>query len=81
MTFLMKTFPLGESNLGQYVEKKQKTRHRRVVSGIIKTSHCCCCCCCSVTQSCVTLWDSMDCRTPGLPVPHYVLEFAQVLVH
>ena len=27
-----------------------------------------CCCCCSVTQSCPTLWDPMDCSTPGLPV-------------
>ena len=23
------------------------------------------CCCCSVTQSCLTLCDPMDCRTPG----------------
>ena len=40
-----------------------------------------CCCCCSVTQSCPTLWDPMDCSTPGLPVPHDRLEFAQVHVH
>ena len=39
------------------------------------------CCCCSVTQSCPTLWDPMDCSTPGLPVPHHGLEFAQVHVH
>ena len=25
------------------------------------------CCCRSVAQSCVTLWDPMDCSTPGLP--------------
>ena len=25
-------------------------------------------CCCSVTQSCLTLWDPMDCSTPGFPV-------------
>ena len=31
--------------------------------------------------SCLTLWDSMDCSTPGLPVPHYLPEFAQVHVH
>jgi len=23
----------------------------------------------------------MDCNTPGLPVPHHLLEFAQVHVH
>ena len=38
-------------------------------------------CCCSVAESCQTLWDLMDCSTLGLPVPHYVLEFAQVQVH
>ena len=36
---------------------------------------------CSVTQSCLTLCGPMDCSTPGLPVPHHLLEFAQVHVH
>ena len=35
----------------------------------------------SVTQSCPTLWDPMDCSTPGFPVFHYLLEFAQTHVH
>ena len=39
------------------------------------------CCCCSVAQSCPTLCDSMDCSMPGLPVPHHLLEVAQVHVH
>ena len=39
------------------------------------------CCCCSVTQSCPTLWDPMDCGMPGLPLPHHLPEFAQVHVH
>ena len=30
---------------------------------------------------CLTLCDPMDCSTPGLPVPHHLLEFAQVHVH
>ena len=38
-------------------------------------------CCCSVTQSCPTLCDPMDCSTPGFPVHHYLLEFAQTHVH
>ena len=38
-------------------------------------------CCCSVTQLCLTLHNPMDCRTPGLPVPHLLPEFAQVHVH
>ena len=32
VTFIIKTFPLGESNLYQYVENKQKSRHRRIVT-------------------------------------------------
>ena len=38
-------------------------------------------CCCSVTQSCPTLCNSMDCSMPGLAVPHHLLELAQVHVH
>ena len=35
-------------------------------------------CCCSVAQSCLTLFDPMDCSMPGLPVPHHLLMFAQL---
>ena len=35
----------------------------------------------SVTQSCMTLWDFMDCTTPGLPVHHQLQELAQTYVH
>ena len=35
----------------------------------------------SVTQSCPTLCDSMDCSTPGLPVHHQLPEFTQTHVH
>ena len=38
-------------------------------------------CCCSVTQSCLTLSDPMDCSTPGFPVRHHLLEFARTHVH
>ena len=31
--------------------------------------------------SCLTLWDLMACSTPGFPVLHYLLEFAQTNVH
>ena len=40
-----------------------------------------CICCCSVTQSCLTLWDPMDCSMPGFPVLHYLPELAQTHVH
>ena len=35
----------------------------------------------SVAQSCLTLWDTMDCSTPGFPVHHQLLELAQTHVH
>ena len=35
----------------------------------------------SVTQSCPTLYDLMDCNTPGLPVHHQLLEFTQTCDH
>ena len=35
----------------------------------------------SVTQSCPTLCDSMNCSTPGLPVHHQLSEFTQTHVH
>ena len=35
----------------------------------------------SVAQSCPTLYDPMDCSTPGLPVHHQLPEFIQTHVH
>ena len=35
----------------------------------------------SVTQSCPTLCDPMNCSMPGLPVHHQLLEFTQIHVH
>ena len=35
----------------------------------------------SVTQSCPTLYDPMNCNTPGLPVHHQLPEFTQTDVH
>ena len=35
----------------------------------------------SVTQSCLTLCDPMDCSTPGLPVHHQLPELTQTHVH
>ena len=32
---------------------------------------------CSVNQSCPALHNPMDCGTPGFPILHYLLEFAQ----
>ena len=38
-------------------------------------------CCCSVTQTCPTLCNPMDCSTPGFPVLHCLPEFARSHVH
>ena len=35
----------------------------------------------SVAQSFLTLWDPVDCSTPGLPVHHQLLELTQTHVH
>ena len=37
--------------------------------------------CCSVAKSCPTLYDSMECSTPGSSFLHYLPEFAQMHVH
>ena len=37
-------------------------------------------CCCSVTKFCPILRNPMDGSIPGFPVPHHLLEFAQVHV-
>ena len=42
---------------------------------------CCCCCCCPVAQSCLTLFDPVDCSMPGSPVLHHLPELAQTHVH
>ena len=38
-------------------------------------------CCCSVTKSCLTVWDPMDCGMPEISVPHHLSDFAQVHAH
>ena len=38
-------------------------------------------CCCSVTESCPTLSDPLDCGTSGFPVPHHLPEPAQTHVY
>ena len=35
----------------------------------------------SVTQSCPTLCDPMDCSMPDLPVHHQLPEFTQIYIH
>ena len=46
---------------------------RKVMTNLVQFS--------SVAQLCPTLYDSMDCSTPGLPVHHQLPEFTQTYVH
>ena len=46
-----------------------------------KNIYICIYCGCSVTKSCLTLCDPMNCSTRGFPVLHYLLEFAQTPIH
>ena len=55
-----------------------------VVSFSITQNNARSCCgggCCSVTKSCQTLCDPMNCSTPAFPVLHYFPEFAQTHIH
>ena len=35
----------------------------------------------AVAQSCLTVWDPMDCSTPGFPIHHQFLELSPTHVH
>ena len=37
--------------------------------------------CCSVAKLYLILCDPMDCSTPGLPVPHYLLIYIYIYIH
>ena len=68
------TTPPGKSPV-RYMRQCVSSVHSRSGHTGSKTQ----CFCCSVTQSCLTLCDPMDCSIPGFPVPHYLREFAQTL--
>ena len=36
---------------------------------------------CSIAQSCLTIWDPMDCSTSGFPVLHHLPGLVQAHVH
>ena len=64
----------GEKKEGGQGERKMAGRRKDSLHSIaIQFS--------SVTQSCPTLCDTMDCRMPGSPVHHQLLELAQTHVH
>ena len=53
--------------MGEKMEKTQRNHLTRT--------------CCSVTKSCLTLCDPMNCSMPGFLVIHYHREFAQTHLH
>ena len=59
--------------LGSALGSTQGEGNRREERGV--------CCCCSFAQPCPTLYDPMDCSTPGFPVLHHLPEFARTHVH
>ena len=58
----------GTVSLDKCLVIPQKGKHRITI-------------CCSVAQLCLTLCDPVDCSTPGFPVLHYLVEFAQIHVN
>ena len=69
-SFLSPLFYFSSSVLAIYIgllilKKESKLTVSTYFSGV-------CICCCSVAKSFWTLCDSVDCSTPGLPVPHYL---------
>ena len=57
-------------------EKSRSVEQSRNRSTVIYSTYTC-----SVTKSCPTLCDPMDCSTPDFPVLQYLPEFAQTHVH
>ena len=53
-------------------------QHSLLSGTLPRTSQPFCYCCPSVSKSCVTLCDCMNCSVPESPVLHYILEFAQI---
>ena len=62
----------GEATTEDSTEIPYKTKNRVTISSVQFSS---------VTQSCPTLCNPMNCSTPGLPVCHQLLEFTQTHIH
>ena len=75
MTKSIKTLKIVHIKKEILNKKKTKNQELYVLVGLMDKQFS------SVTQSCPTLYDSMDCSTPGFPVHHHLLDFAQTHVH
>ena len=88
-TSLSLSFKKCSAHVGQEIEDSSKCV---CVCACVRVCVCVCVCVCvviltwdsvqfsSVTQSCLTLCNPMNCSTPGLPVHHQLLEFTQTHV-
>ena len=68
--------PNSESNLSHITPAMQADSLPLSHQGSSLSSYCY-----SVTQSCPTLWDLMDCSMPVFPVLHHLQELAQIHIH
>ena len=66
---------------GRVEHKDSMEAHARSPLPALGVSASCSSCCCSVATWCLTLCDPMNHSTPGLPVHHRLLGFAQTHVH
>ena len=70
-------------NTSQYLEVflLSHSLNRSYEGKISPTSQCFPITCCAIVQSCLTLYNHMDCSTPEFPVLHHLPELAQTHVH
>jgi len=65
--------PLGWLKSSNYIVNSARNKYTHRIQNSVQFT--------SVTQSCPTLCDPMNCSTPGLPVHHQLPEFTQTHVH
>ena len=78
LVFDVHGLPLNLRELLSYQSSEERNAFPPIFCSYQRKVFCCWCC---VAQSCPTLWDPMDCSTPGLPVLHNLLELTQTHVH
>ena len=65
----------------QGLQKMLKLVHSLLGKHVLEGRSNFCCCCCSLDNSCLVLYDPMDCSMPGSYVLHCLPEFPQIHIH